>query len=285
MGQWAGAQARHIWSRAPGRTAGSGFPGQSNCGLPQCTWSGSPTRELGSEWALLLARPECRPLWWRGAGPWRKEPQWAWSGLDGCLHGTKSCPEAPFVPESGPLLARAPLASSASSLLRLRAPGHRRTEAPAWLPTAVPLTSRWPPLTWAHLCLRQDTVAGVRQHGVRHDSGDITGRLSEEQSWVSPTSALPRHAPATARIPGSGVTGSAAWAFAFLARVAGKGLVLSHDAVFPNQEKEPASRRCGRQPFSCPGHPELGSAVGPACAHASLPCSRDSRPLTRPDVA
>lgn len=29
--------------------------------------------------------------------------------------------------------------------------------------------------------------------------------------------------PATARIPGSGVTGSAAWAFAFLARVAGKG--------------------------------------------------------------
>lgn len=52
----------------------------------------------------------------------------------------------------------------------------------------------WPPLTWAHLCLRQDTVAGVRRHGVRHDSGDITGRLSEEQSWVSPTSALPRHA-------------------------------------------------------------------------------------------
>lgn len=61
--------------------------------------------------------------------------------------------------------------------------------------------------------------------------------------------------------------------------------VLSHDAVFPNQEKEPAGRRCGRQPFSCPGHPELGSAVGPACAHASLPRSRDSRPLTRPDVA
>lgn len=51
------------------------------------------------------------------------------------------------MPESGPLLARAPLASSASSLLRLRAPGHRRTEAPARLPTAVPLMSRWPPLT------------------------------------------------------------------------------------------------------------------------------------------
>lgn len=110
------------------------FPGQLGRSLPQCTWMGSPMSKLGSEWTLSLTRPECRLFRRRGAGPRRKEPQGAWSGLDGCLHGSKCCPEVPFVPESVCVLACAPLASSSSSVA-----GHQRTEDPARLPTAVPL--------------------------------------------------------------------------------------------------------------------------------------------------
>lgn len=90
--------------------------------------------------------------------------------------------------------------------------------------------------------------------------------------------------PATARIPGSGVTGSAAWAFAFLARVAGKGLVLSHDAVSPIRRKSLPADAVEGSLSPARGTLSWGPLWGRPVLTLHSP-ARDSRPLTRPDVA